>query len=205
MKRSVFKRILILCEDKKSSVKYFKHFLNDEKLKRELASVSIEIYQPKKHQPIGLVKEAKRRQQTAKNEKNPFDEIWIIMDHDNHPNLKQAFDMAKTQKKIHIALSIICFEIWLILHFQKKAPAFDNCSKIENELKKHLKTYEKNIKSTDIETLFDKIPAALENAEWLEDQNRQNMASGTDILNIGAYTDVHKIVKKLYSPDEYLH
>lgn len=205
MKQNFFKRILILCEDKKSSVKYFKHFLNDEKLKRNLSSISIEIYHPKKHQPIELVKEAKRRQQTARKEKNSFDEIWIIMDHDNHPNLKQAFDMAKAQKKIYLALSIICFEIWLLLHFEKKAPSVDKCSQMENELKKYLKSYKKNIRQNDIEKLFDKIPKALEDAEWLENQNRQNMVSGTDILNIRAYTDVHKIVKKLYCPAEYLH
>ena len=59
MIRKVAKRILILCEDGKSSLYYFKAFKKDEKFKRELATVNIEVFQPKDFSPRGLVEEAK--------------------------------------------------------------------------------------------------------------------------------------------------
>ena len=69
----ISKRILILCEDRKSSLLYLDSFKKDEKLKRELSSVSIEIYQPTDFSPLGLVNEAKRRKKQARRERNPFD------------------------------------------------------------------------------------------------------------------------------------
>ena len=61
----VSKRFLILCEDEKSSLLYLDSFKKDEKLRRDLAAVSIEIYQPHDISPLGLVSEAKRKKKIA--------------------------------------------------------------------------------------------------------------------------------------------
>jgi hypothetical protein len=37
-------------------------------------------------------------------------------------------------------------EFWFLLHFYKTSKYFDSCAKVENELKKHLKDYEKTQK-----------------------------------------------------------
>ena len=60
------KRILIVSEDEKSAKLYFESFKRDEKLKRLLSSVDIEVVHPKDHSPVGLVKEAKLKKQKAK-------------------------------------------------------------------------------------------------------------------------------------------
>lgn len=85
----ISKRILILCEDGKSSKLYFESFKKDEKLKRDLAAVSIEVIHPKDHSPVGLVRAAKEKKRKAKRERNPYDEIWVVLDKDYHKNIQQ--------------------------------------------------------------------------------------------------------------------
>ena len=46
-----------------------------------------------------------------------YDEIWCVFDVDEHPNLRGAIDRA-SQKKIKLAVSNPCFELWLLLHFR---------------------------------------------------------------------------------------
>ncbi|MFA6705871.1 MAG: hypothetical protein WCS10_06750, partial [Bacteroidales bacterium] len=71
---NVSKRVLIVCEDKKSSKIYFESFKRDEKLKRALASVDIQVVHPKDYSPVGLVTEAKQKQLKAKRERNSYTE-----------------------------------------------------------------------------------------------------------------------------------
>jgi hypothetical protein len=90
----ISKRLLIVCEDLKSSKLYFESFKRDEKLKRDLASVSIEVVHPKDHSPVGLVTAAKQKKLKAKRDRNPYSEIWIVLDRDYHANIDKAFNMA---------------------------------------------------------------------------------------------------------------
>lgn len=85
---SISKRLLIVCEDEKSSKLYFESFKRDEKLKRQLSSVDIEVVHPKDHSPVGLVDEAKEKKKKAKRDRNPYDEVWIVLDKDGHANLE---------------------------------------------------------------------------------------------------------------------
>ena len=103
---NISKRILILCEDKKSSKLYFESFKRDEKLKRELSSVNIEVIHPKDHSPVGLVNMAKEKKKKANRDRNPYDEIWVVLDKDGHANLDQAISTAN-DNSITIALSVI--------------------------------------------------------------------------------------------------
>ncbi len=50
---NITERILILCEDMKSSKLYFESFKKDEKLKRNLSSIDIQVFHPKNHDPVG--------------------------------------------------------------------------------------------------------------------------------------------------------
>lgn len=123
------KRILIVCEDKKSSKLYFESFKRDEKLKRLLSSVDIEVVHPKDHSPVGLVNEAKIKKKKAKRERNPYNEVWIALDKDSHANLDKALITAR-DNKIEVALSVICFEYWILLHFEKRKKPFAKCDDI---------------------------------------------------------------------------
>ncbi|MBZ9729409.1 RloB family protein [Salegentibacter sp. JZCK2] len=198
----VSKRILILCEDKKSSLLYLDSFKKDEKTKRDLAAVDIEIYQPRDFSPVGLVTEAKERRKKAKRDRNPYDEVWIVLDKDGHANLDRAVDMAYTSK-IKVALSVICFEYWVLLHFEKTTIGFKKCDDVISYIKKnHLADYEKSTNC--FLELKDKIGTAIKNGDWLDNQVENDLARGTKPYDLSAYTNMHKLVRKLFEPKKFL-
>lgn len=192
--RNIKKRILIVCEDLKSSKLYFKAFKQDEEYKRNLSAVIVEVHPSKDNSPMGLVNYALKRKQEAIVERNEYDEIWIVLDKDGHKNLKAALTKAK-RNSINYALSIICFEIWVLLHYRKKELIFNNCKKLITELKKHYPDYDKG--ECCFGELRDKINTAIINAEWLEKQNKSEKDRGTHICDLSAYTNVHHLVKLL--------
>jgi hypothetical protein len=189
------KRLLIICEDGKSSKLYFESFKRDEKLKRRLASVSIEVVHPKDHSPVGLVTEAKIKKQKAKKDRNPYDEIWIVLDKDYHANIAKAFDMAYANG-FKIALSVICFEYWVLLHFEKTKRPFKKCAEIISYIrKKHHPEYLK--KENAYYELKDNVNIAIENGRWIVMQNQIDINRGAKIYELSAYTDVHLLVESL--------
>lgn len=197
------KRILIVCEDEKSSKLYFESFKRDEKLKRLLSSVDIEVVHPKDHSPVGLVNEAKKKKKKAKRERNPYNEIWIALDKDGHANLDKALITAR-DNKIKVALSIICFEYWILLHFEKRKKPFEKCDDIIRFIKtNHFSEYDKSINS--YTALKDKINTAIENGKWLIQQNQNDIDRGTNIHQLSAYTDVHVLVQKLLNPKKIIN
>lgn len=197
---SISKRLLIVCEDEKSSKLYFESFKRDEKLKRQLSSVDIEVVQPKDHSPVGLVKEAKEKKKKAKRDRNAYDEVWIVLDKDGHANLDQALITAR-DNKISVALSVICFEYWILLHFERTRKPFTKCDDLIGYIKKvHFDKYEKSINV--YASLSGQIDTALEHAIWLMKQNQNDLDRGAKINNLLAYTDVHILVQKLLKPEK---
>lgn len=196
------KRLLIICEDKKSSKLYFEAFKKDEKLKRDLASVSIEVVHPKDHSPVGLVTEANQKKLKAKRERNPYNEIWIVLDKDYHANIDKAFNMAYANK-FKIALSVICFEYWVLLHFEKTCKAFTKCDDIISYIREyHFSDY---LKSESVYVdLKDKVNGAIKNGEWIVKQNQNDIDRGSKLYELAAYTDVHILVERLIKPKEFI-
>ena len=195
IKLRVNKRILILCEDKKSSVYYFKSFKSDEEYKRKLSAVDIEVHHPRSYDPLGLVNEAIKRQKEAREDKNDYNDIWVVFDKDKHKSIPAAFDLAK-KNNINIAISIICFEYWVLLHFEKTTKPFHSC----DELVKYLKNnhYNKYSKSRNcFDDLRDKLDTALSNGKWLEKQIKTHFSNVQKVYSLGAYTNVNKLVEEL--------
>ncbi|HRA72921.1 MAG TPA: RloB family protein, partial [Flavobacterium sp.] len=162
--------------------------------------VDIEVVHPKDHSPVGLVNEAKEKKKKAKRDRNPYNEVWIVLDKDGHANLDQALITAR-DNKISVALSIMCFEYWILLHFERTRKPFAKCDDIIGYIKKeHFEHYEKNINA--YTSLKDKIDTALEHAIWLMNQNQNDLDRGVKINDLSAYTDVHILVQKLIKPEK---
>lgn len=47
----------------------------------------------------------------------PFDEVWVLVDVDEHAHLEAALGAANANQ-FHVAVSNPCFEIWLIWHYE---------------------------------------------------------------------------------------
>jgi hypothetical protein len=195
--RAVLKRVLILCEDKKSSLLYLKSFKYDEEFRRKLTSVDIEIYQPKNFSPMGLVSEAKIKKKKAKRDRNSYDQVWIVLDKDQHLKIPEALSQAR-ESKINYVLSIVCFEYWILLHFVQTTKAFYNCSELIKYITdKYYPIYDK--KTNCFYDLKDKLPTALLNGQWLQKQVADDFARGVKVYELSAYTNMHELVKVLLS------
>ncbi len=199
---SISKRLLIVCEDGKSSKLYFEAFKRDEKLRRDLAAVSIEVVHPKNNSPIGLVTKAKLKAKKAKRDRNPYDEIWLVLDRDYHANIDRAFNMAYANK-YKIAFSVICFEYWVLLHFDKTTKVFNKCDDIISYIRKNYFTnYSKKVNVYD--DLKDKVNYAIENGKWIIKQNKSDIDRGKKLYELSAYTDVHLLVERLIEPKKFI-
>lgn len=192
------RRILILCEDSKSSLYYFNSFKKDEYLKRKLSAVTVEVVHPVDYSPLGLVKNAIQRKKEARKENNEYDEIWVILDKDEHSRIPDAVDLAR-RNQINFGISIICFEYWILLHFKYTRKAFYNCRELIKDLLKHFPKYTKC--NNCFNDLMNKIPDAIKNGEKLEKALQPDIESGKMVYEFSAYTNLHKLVKTLYDPD----
>lgn len=191
-------RILIICEGQ-SECQYFitfKKLLHD---KYKLKGLEVEIYQPKYYSPMGLLKEAKKKIREAKADKLPYDKVWIVFDKDQHQNIHQVISESTGHKqKIEVGLSIISFEIWILLHFEKTKKPFHSCEELVRYLETHhIPFYKKTMSFNTI--ISNKINFALENAEWLEQQNSLDINNGVNIADLSIYTNINKIIEHLIS------
>ncbi|MGV8017332.1 MAG: RloB family protein [Ignavibacteria bacterium] len=188
------KYLLILCEDKKSSRLYFDSFKKNDQFRREL-KVTYTVEHPEDYSPLGLVNAAIHRRTKAIEEKNPYDEIWVVFDKDKHKNIPNAYSLAE-KENINIAISIICFEYWVLLHFKNSTKPFNKCDELIKHIKKnYYSDYEKC--SNCFDNLKDKISLAIKNAELVERSVKNEINRRQKIYELNAYTNIHHLVKKL--------
>ncbi|HXP60354.1 MAG TPA: RloB family protein [Dongiaceae bacterium] len=106
------RRVLILCEDTKSSRFYLGQFPFDP------GQVQIECVGTGMNTD-SLMEEAIARKAKAEAGKAPYEQIWVVFDKDDFPlqNFNRAFDLAQAHPTIRACWSNECFEIWYLLHF----------------------------------------------------------------------------------------
>jgi len=98
-------RVLVLCEDSKSSKTYL-----EDASRYFRATAQVEIAHPDHTDPLGVVKAAVGRQ-------SAFETVYCVVDRDTHANWDQAINMASGHPKLRMIRSYPCFEFWLLLHF----------------------------------------------------------------------------------------
>ena len=200
--------IRLFCEGSKTEPNYFIPYFKAKGFHQpNMAS------KPKNHDPKGVAKAAKEAYNYAKKVlKIPEDKIfiWAIFDRDGHAGIPEAIDWLRGTP-IGIAFSNICFEYWILLHYENKPRAFLSCDEIISYIhKNHDKEYGKA--NDHYMRLKDKIPHAIKHAQQLADNQRQyatrpdSILSGSNDSNcpdspnwvLNPYTDVHLIFESLY-------
>lgn len=89
-------------------------------------------------------------------------------------------ELSKNYPNVVVIVNNPCLEFWFLLHFEKTSKYFKLCSNAENQLKRHLKNYEKTQKfftkqNDDIYLkLKPNLKAAIENAVALGNFDNQN-------------------------------
>lgn len=167
MRVRLVRRLLILCEDAKSSRDYLGQFPFDQ------SQVWIECVGTGMNTD-SLMLEAIRRQTAAEDAKQPYEAIWVVFDRDDFPleNFNRAFELALKHPTIHPCWSNECFELWYLLHFKLRTTAIGR-KEIWRELGKHLgKSYDKADGGI-FAILKPKLANALQNARRLDYENAE--------------------------------
>jgi len=196
--RNVSKRILILCEGKYTEPLYFKGIRKSVSLKNKLSALRIEIYDSEKNTGKELVEEAKFLMKEAKQDKNDYEEVWIVIDKDGYTKFPQTFDNAY-KIKIKIAFSIVAFEIWFLLHFRYTSKYYHNYSELEKDLIKEISDYSKSNDNL-YEILKGRMEFAIQNAKKLNLFVETDIQNGKKHYELNcSYTNVHELVSLLHN------
>ena len=159
------KRFLIVCEDEKSAPNYFRGLVKHHNL--YVPSFKI-IGSDGKPQPIIVVKKAISMKENAAdpNSKSvPFDEVWCVIDGDYGNAIANARFKAEAND-VKLAISTMCFEYWILLHFEESAAPTIDCDGLVSALKeKHISNYTKG--DEDFRTIVPHVHEACQRAEKL--------------------------------------
>lgn len=126
-------------------------------------------------------------------EPGSYDHIFCVFDRDGHESFDRARKRIGTlsgrKKKplpIREAISIPCFEYWVLLHHARTDAPFKHCDDAKAQVCRHMPDYEK-ADANIARQLMAKLDQALSNAKWVEDRAQEN--------NYNPYTSVHHVIK----------
>jgi hypothetical protein len=190
--RDLKPRLHIFCEGEKTEPNYLNGYIE-----RCFPGTRLTVVEKTdKNTPVQLVEEAV----SAKRNRDSLgtDQFWVVYDRESvvkySPELHdEAMDKASANG-IKIAFSNVCFEVWILLHFQETVPAYDCCADLlhRSRLKKHIPGYDKGDKR---EFSEQEVSAARKNAKHL---NKQTIAAADRSWNKehqwNPYTDVYKLL-----------
>jgi RloB-like protein len=120
--------------------------------------------------PISVVEYAERRAA----EQGSYDTIFCVFDRDQHESFARALDRiqslarrSRNRLNIFAATSTPCFELWVLLHFERTDRPFAHCDEAVARIRgKHLPDYIKADLATS-KRLLANVEVALANAAWL--------------------------------------
>jgi hypothetical protein len=182
------KRFLLFCEGEVTEPDYFggwRRFLRSRLIKIEIS--------PERGDPLQLVQRAVSAKETAEtqarresDENLLYEEIWCVLDVDDHARLARARQVAQ-QHGIHLAVSEPCFELWGLLHYQDQW-AYVECSAVGDALTRHLPHYDKRL---DFDAIRPEYARARARAIALDERRTRNDGDSNPS------TDVWRLVDSL--------
>ncbi|NLR94810.1 MULTISPECIES: RloB family protein [Flammeovirga] len=194
---SLRQRVLILCEGAKTEPNYFNGLKHDAAKRRTLSAVDIEVYQPKSHSPLGLVREAIFKKKKALTKGNPYETIWLVFDRDYHKHIEEVIILAG-KNDIKVIISNICFELWFLLHYEMVDvnKRYLKCGNLIKYIQQnYVSRYHKNAKNYhELKPLTD---LAIERAKKLEEHFISGVKSNTKFHEREPYTNVYVLVEYL--------
>ncbi|MBV1929528.1 MAG: RloB family protein [Gammaproteobacteria bacterium] len=193
-KRSSYDKVLIVCEGEKTEPNYFNELIQF----YELNTANVAIDGICGSSPKSVFNRAIDLWQKEDQKGDPFDRVYCVFDKDSHETYEATISRVSAQKPIDVfyaAVSIPCFEYWLLLHFKytTKPYAETGTSSIGNEVLKELKgmipEYAKG--SNEIfSSLYPQLELAKKNAE-------RSLQCANDNHTDNPSTRVHELIDYL--------
>lgn len=127
-------------------------------------------------------------------ERGGYDQVFCVFDRDGHESFDRArnkiralADRRNSPLPIKEAISVPCFEFWVLLHFERTDAPFEKCATVIQRIREqHMPVYEK-AEAAVAGTLMARVEDALGNAAWIEGRAENN--------NHNPYTSVHHVLK----------
>ncbi len=181
------RKVLIVCEDSKSSRYYFESFpVDQERIEVSVIGTGMNT--------DSLVEEAARKMEQAAKSRLPYSDIWCVFDRDSFPleNYTRAFQLAKNNK-IKVAWANEAFELWYLLHF-----CYFDTGISRDQYKEKLRQGGLDYDKAD-KTIYEKVKLfqerAIKNAARLEKHWNDSVKRDPERENPS--TSVHKLVEYL--------
>ena len=121
-----------------------------------------------------------------------YDKVFCVFDRDNHESFQRACDRVRSLATrtrnplpIEAAVSIPCFELWQLLHFERTDAPFHRCDDVVQRLREHIPNYVKADAELPRQCL-ERLCDALTNADWLARRAATN--------NSNPYTCVQRVL-----------
>jgi len=139
--------------------------------------------------PISVVKCAAKRCA----EEGGYEHVYCVFDRDTHESFHRArlkVDGLATRKNkplpIKAIISVPCFELWVLLHFERTDAPLEQCSDAHARVRRYMPNYLKANAAT-MRLLMAQVDTAIANATWLEQRAANN--------NYDPYTLIHHLLR----------
>jgi hypothetical protein len=179
--RDPFPLILVVCEGAVTEPQYIDGFRIEQGANTVRVHVKAPGGDPKAlvETAINLAGEAAEQARRVGDDNLRYDEVWCVLDVDEHVRLGEARLIGKASD-VHLAVSNPCFELWLLLHFADQTAALSR-KRASELLKKHLPSYVKHVRFEDMAAGYGEAAqraAALDNRHSQAGTEDGNPSSG---------------------------
>lgn len=192
-------KMYIFCEGAKTEPLYLSSYI-DEFAKNK--SKVIFIPKTRKNTPVQLVDEAILK----KNGRDTIDGdvFWVVYDRESvakYPRYKhkEAWDKAN-RNGIKIAISTVCFEFWVLLHFEETAQSYTSFSNLisESNLKEKLRSVGINDYDKGSDELYFKIRKGVAKARVRASRVNASVVASSpkthEEYDYSPYTKIHELL-----------
>lgn len=192
--RASYDKILIVCEGEKTEPLYFTELVQHYKLN----SANVRINGQCDSSPKSVLNKAEQLAKIEKQKDDGYDRIYCVFDKDSHTTYEETIQKIAAKKPndiFYAAVSVPCFEYWLLLHFDFTTSPYHATptSSIADSVLKKLKTvfpeYSKGKKGI-FNDLIDKISIAKDNA-------RRSMTHAKQHDSDNPSTNIHELIEYL--------
>jgi len=191
-------RILIVCEDSKSSAYYFQD------MAKALGLSAVDVRGKECGSAPSSVLEYAKYEYDRELSSDRYDRVYCVFDRDQHnsfsPTIKKISSLKTSGEPFFAITSTPCFELWLLLHFDYFSSAYRSagkrspCTQVISELHKkpNMAGYGKGIGGIYAKLSVQKMLNAIKHAKRLMKENKK---TGSD----NPSTNVHELVEYLRS------
>ena len=160
------------------------------RLPREYArQVNIKIEKAKPGDALTFVRSAIKKKRLL-----DIANVYVVFDYDNFKNIDKAFELAR-KNDIKVIFSKVCFELWLLLHFEYTTASFNKCDDL---IKNRLNKYIDYAKAGDYDAFYSNLHQALKNTQRLRNWIQENYTNAP-LWSLPTYTNIDLLVKEVFS------